>query len=86
MKIIVHNHFTKRYRKLQRSKQKKVNIAIKLFQNNPFHPLLNNHALHHPYSSYRSINIGGDMRAIYEEIDFDTAHFIALGTHSELYK
>ena len=52
---------------------------------NPFHSLLNNHALSGKYSGYRSINIGGDLRAIYEPISLDIAFFIIMGTHPELY-
>lgn len=86
MKIIFHRDFHKQYWKLPQGEKQKVNIRILLFEKDPFHPVLNNHALHGTYQGYRSINISGDLRAIYEEIDSHIVHFAALGTHSELYE
>ncbi len=85
MKIILHKNFLKRYQKLQHGEQQKTDERILLFQQNSFHPLLDNHALHDPYRGCRSINITGDLRAIYKEIGADLIHFIELGTHHELY-
>ena len=86
MRIIFHRDFHKRYRKMRTSEQKKTDERIRIFEQNPFRPLLENHALHHPYEGCRSINITGDLRAIYREIDSQTVHFIGLGTHPELYE
>lgn len=85
MKIILHRNFKKQYKKLGDGKRRRFKERRDLFLKNPFHPLLNNHALHHPYEGYRSINITGDLRAIYEEVPPGIAHFIELGTHPELY-
>lgn len=76
---------------------KKAPLAIKiafrkrleLFLKDPFNPLLNNHRLSGKLKSYQSINITGDWRAIYEEFNEgknQVVYFIALGTHSQLYK
>ncbi len=51
----------------------------------PFHPLLNNHPLAGRWTGYRSINITGDYRAIYELIEEDLAYFVTIDTHSNLY-
>jgi len=53
---------------------------------NPFNPILNNHALHGKWGRYRSINITGNLRALYELIDIDTALLILVDTHSNLYR
>jgi len=58
---------------------------LKLFQMNPFHPQLNNHGLHGKHERVRSINIGGDWRALYRCIKPGVAVFFAIGTHSRLY-
>ena len=70
-----------------------IKIAFKnrlnLFLKNPFNPLLNNHLLKGKYSYSRSINITGDWRAIYSETlenKEKVTIFLALGTHSQLYK
>lgn len=59
---------------------------ILLFLGNPFHPLLNNHALGGEYAGCRSINITGDCRAIYFVRNNNIYVFIAIGSHSELYE
>lgn len=62
---------------------------LELFLKDPFHPQLNNHALTGRYSDYRSINITGDWRAIFEEFEDKSGKvviFEAIGTHSQLYK
>jgi addiction module RelE/StbE family toxin len=86
MRILFHKDFRKCYKKLRQGEQQKTDNRIQLFEMNRFHLLLNNHALHDQYDGCRSINVTGDIRAVYEEIGSDTVHFIALGTHSELYE
>lgn len=83
--IRYHRDFEKSYQKLDKYKQARVREQIALFARDEFHPLLNNHALHGKYRDYRSINIGGDPRAIYRESDPNTAYFVEIGTHSRLY-
>ena len=60
-----------------------------LFTDNPYHPLLNNHALKGRMEGYRSINITGDWRALYtikgDGKGGEIAVFQTLGTHSQLY-
>lgn len=75
----------KQYKKLP-AIQKKVDKRLALFAEDPFVPALNNHALAGKYEGYRSINITGNYRAIYELVNDNTAYFIALGTHPNLYK
>ena len=86
MRILLHRNVKKRYRKLSASERRRFKERRDLFLGDPFHPLLNNHQLQGDYQGYRSINITGDLRAVYEELDSDTVHFIALGTHTELYE
>lgn len=79
-----HRIFKKQYQKLPRKIQKQAIERLRLFVENKFHSQLNNHALHYPYEGCRSIDISGDIRAIYEEIPGGVL-FIRIGTHSELY-
>ena len=58
---------------------------VRLFHEDMFEPILNNHSLEGEWLGCRSINITGDIRAIFEEIEDDHFEFIAIGTHSELY-
>lgn len=85
MRIIFHKQFQKMYQKLPENIKHRFKERRDLFIKDAFHPFLNNHKLNGEYEGYRSINIGGDIRAVYEPIDNETAHFIFIGTHSELY-
>lgn len=62
---------------------------ILIFIENPIYPQLRNHPLRGIYLGKRSIDITADWRAIYEEkleAGEIIAYFIALGTHSQLYR
>ena len=57
-----------------------------LFLQDEFNPILNNHPLRGKYKGYRSINITGDLRAIYQYQNPDIGIFVAIDTHSNLYQ
>lgn len=84
MKIVYHRRFIKVFQKLPVKIQDKFPARLTLFQQNPFHPLLDNHSVEHAYPNWRSINITGDYRALFE-IQKDIIVFMKIGTHSELY-
>ena len=65
--------------------QEKFYSRLALFLENTHHPLLGNHALNGKWEGCRSINITGDIRAVFEEIDSEHVDFVDIGTHSELY-
>ena len=85
MKILFHKNFVKAYEKLGKGEKRKFKGRRHLFLQNPFHPLLNNHALQGKYQGYRSINVGGDLRAIYKELKKDLFLLADIDTHSNLY-
>jgi mRNA interferase YafQ len=87
MHLVFHRRFKKQYKKLRRAEQARCDERLLLFAENPHNPMLEDHALSGELSGFRSINIGGDLRAQYEFIDKERTrvHFIRLGTHSELY-
>lgn len=78
--------FGKQVQKLPPSQKNRLKRALALFQEYPQHPSLYNHPLNGQWSDYRSISFGGDWRAHYELLNQDIAHFVAVGTHSQLYK
>jgi len=65
--------------------REKFQERFSLFLEDMYHPLLNNHPLEGEWIGCRSINITGDIRAVFEEVDIGYVEFIAIGTHSELY-
>lgn len=85
MKLYFHRDFEKRYKQLKGNEQTRVLERISLFRENPFHPVLENHPLQGKYSGYRSMNIAGDLRAVFKRMREDEYWFVKLGTHSELY-
>ena len=76
--------FLKQAKKLDPKLRKKLHERIALFVRNPFDASLRNHPLKGPYKDYRSIDITGDVRALYLMQD-DEAIFDAVGTHGQLY-
>ena len=85
MKIVLHKNFEKQYSKLQPTEKKRFKQRKDVFLIDPYDPVLNNHPLRGIYKGYRSINIGGDLRAIYSLLNDDTTFFVAIDTHSNLY-
>lgn len=60
-----------------------------MFSNDPANPQLHDHQLSGKLKNYRSININGDWRGIYlllKENDEIVVTFMAIGTHSQLYR
>ena len=84
MNIFLHKNFRKGYNKLTESQKNKFKERRSLFLKEEFSPILNNHALTGEYKGLRSINISGDLRAIFRR-EKDSVLFVALDKHSNLY-
>ena len=84
MKIQLHKDFEKQYQKLRTNEKRKFKERRDLFMQDQFNPILNNHSLKGKYLGYRSINITGDLRAIYIE-EGEIVIFVAIDSHSNLY-
>ena len=78
--------FNKQFEKLPRKKQEQAKGAIILFLHDISAYPLRNHALKGQWLGYRSISAGGDFRLHFKMIDKNTVLFVAVGTHSQLYK
>jgi addiction module RelE/StbE family toxin len=88
MKIDYHKNFSKQFEKLQQNEQKKVLETLKLFAKEPFAEQLRNHSLKGKLAKFRSISAGGDLRLHYYEKapEHVCVVFVAIGSHSQLYK
>ena len=84
MKIELHAKFEKKFDTLSRKLQDRFFERVAIFRENQFHPILNNHSVDHAYSGWRSINVTGDYRALFEEVEGGIV-FMKIGTHPELY-
>ncbi len=87
MKIVFHKYFNKSYKKSPLKIQKKFKERFKIFIENKYSPILENHALCGEWKEFRSINITGDYRALYHYLDIkeDIIEFFVIDTHSNLY-
>ena len=86
MIIKFHKSFTKNFISLRKKERDRFYEKLEIFEDDPYFVLLNNHPLHGKYEGYRSISIGGDLRAIYKKISFEGVIFVKIGTHNKLYK
>ena len=86
MQIDYSSNFKKRFRKIPEKIRARLVERLQYFVKDQFDPRLNNHMLHGKYAGCHSINVTGDIRAIYEIQDGAVAYFIDIGSHAELYK
>ncbi len=86
MKLRYHKTFQGQLLKLKPAQLRRLRKALHLFEIEPYHPSLYNHALTGQWAGHRSIAFGGDWRVHYKMIDKNTMLFVAVGTHSQLYK
>ncbi len=77
--------FLKQYAKLPAKTQVLADTKIKLWQQDASNKRLHDHALSGKYQGYRSINITGDIRALYSKRGNTVIVFGFIGTHSQLY-
>lgn len=76
--------FDKQYVKLNLKEKIAFKQRIEVFKTNPFESKLRNHALKGKYLGYRSIDITGDVRALYSVKGDTVIIFGFIGTHSQL--
>ncbi|MFZ2521924.1 MAG: type II toxin-antitoxin system mRNA interferase toxin, RelE/StbE family [Minisyncoccia bacterium] len=86
MRVVFHKNFEKKYKRLRSSEKDRFKKILNTFIIDPFYPTLNNHVLSGKYGGFRSINIGGDLRAIYKMLDNDMYLFVTIDSHSNLYE
>jgi addiction module RelE/StbE family toxin len=84
MNVSYSKNFIRQAKKLSSPQRRKLQERIQTFSRNPLHPTLRNHALKGKYKAYRSIDVTGDVRALYLQQE-DEAIFDSVGTHSQLY-
>ena len=85
MQYIVSRKFKKSFDKLPLKIKQQFLERRRLFEGEPHHPQLRNHTLTGKYTGCRSFNITGDVRTVFEQLDVNLVHLIAIGTHSQLY-
>ncbi len=85
LRIEYTKRFQKQYGKLSPKIRERFKIRQRLWLSNPASPQLHLHKLGGDYAGLYSINITGDVRALYEEVGKTHVIFGFIGTHSQLY-
>jgi addiction module RelE/StbE family toxin len=85
MQYVLSKRFEKDFAKLPRPVKNKVLVVLQKFVDDPLNPSLRKHPLSGKWNNHFSINVTGDVRAVYLYIKNDVVHFVAVGSHSELY-
>ena len=82
--IYRHRKFNKQFKQLPKKIKERFEQRIRIFIRDPYSVELNNHPLTAEWAGYRSIDITGNIRAVYKTKD-ETSTFVAIGSHSQLY-
>jgi addiction module RelE/StbE family toxin len=77
--------FKKQYKKLPKKFQAQFDKRIGLFIADPTNPMLRVHPLKGKFAGYWSMDVNGDIRALYTIRGEDIVIFALIGTHSPLY-
>lgn len=86
--LVFEKSFKRSYQKRVRPNLKlrqKFSFRIKLFCENPFHPLLKTHKLSGKLKNLWAFVVDYDCRVIFKFIQGDKALLIDIGTHEEVY-
>lgn len=89
MRIRFSPDFIKQLKKIKRTDKElivKINKQIKLFQLHPQHSSLRTHKLTGKMKNRWSISVSRSIRIVYILLEGDTAYFIAIGTHDQVYR
>lgn len=86
IEILTTKNFDKSFKKKDKFIQKKALERIKLFTQDPFNVLLNNHGLLGEYENKRSLNVTGNYRIMFYYVNKNTIILSDIGTHPELYE
>jgi addiction module RelE/StbE family toxin len=78
--------FDKQFQKLHQKKQRQVRDTVAVFLDDASAPSLRNHGLKGEWIGHRSISAGGDLRLHYRVVAPDRVLFVAVGSHSRLYR
>jgi addiction module RelE/StbE family toxin len=77
--------FIKQFKQLRQNQQQRFYERLELFKRDPHNRVLRDHALKGKYIGFRSIDIEGDLRALYYVKANVIIIFAFIGTHSRLY-
>ena len=77
--------FKKQYKKLPVKFQTQFDTKLHIFIDDQSDSRIRNHPLKGRFAGYWSIDVNGDMRALYRKEGEEIIMFALIGTHSQLY-
>ncbi len=85
MEIRFSKRFIKQLKKLNEKQQDRFWSQLQQWKIDANHPSLRTHKLSGNLSNFESINIGGELRALYRRHGKTVVVYEIIGTHSQLY-
>lgn len=85
MQYVLSKRFEKDFKKFSKPIRKKILATLEAFIADPYDANLRTHRLSGRWHGHFSIDVTGDVRAVYVYVEDGIVYFIAVGTHSELY-
>jgi len=88
MRIEIHPHFRKSYKKRVSHNSKLINQTqqrIQLFKQDSRNPVLNDHGLTGSKRHLRAFSVTGNWRILYYPVGDDTVVLFDIGTHNQVY-
>lgn len=86
MTIRYSRKFIKQLKKQPAKIQQAFYLRLELFREDPLDPILRQHPLKGKLKGSYSIDVTGDVRAIYEIEGKQTYLYVMIGSHSQLYR
>jgi addiction module RelE/StbE family toxin len=88
IELVWYKSFTRDFKKIIKKNpdlKEKLQKALELFVNDPYHPLLGTHKLSGKLRGHHAFGLGYDCRVVIKFIDKEKVALISVGKHEEVY-
>lgn len=88
IELVWYKSFARDFKKIIKKNpdlKEKLQKALELFVNDPYHPLLGTHKLSGKLRGHHAFGLGYDCRVVIKFIDKEKVALISVGKHEEVY-
>jgi len=88
IKLVWYKSFMRDFKKTSRRNPElkdKLQEALEIFVNDPYHPILGTHKLSGKLKGHHAFGLGYDLRVVFKFIDQEQVALISIGKHEEVY-
>ena len=85
MEVFYSSQFKKQYKVLPKKVRNQFKKRLEMFFDDQINPQLHIHKLRGRYNGLHSMNVTGDVRALFDVSYKNSVLFVTIGTHSTLY-